>query len=49
MATSCDVYSLWVKEGRMRGFALEGDLCSQSPLAFKVMESTSAPEITEQE
>lgn len=44
-----DVYCLWVKEGRTRGGPLEGALCSQSPLTFKDMDSTSTPEITEQE
>lgn len=50
MATLGNVYFLWIKEGRIRGGTLEGALCSQSPLAFKVMESTSTPEmIAEQE
>lgn len=50
MATLGSVYFLWVKEGRTRGGASEGAICSQSLLAFKVMESTSTPEmIAEQE
>jgi len=50
VAISDDVCFLWVKECRTRGGAPEGTLCSQCPLAFKVMESMSTPEmITEQE